>query len=160
MDRYKKSFLLYNQLRKNEQLEKAQFIRWLIKPKFTDKILDVGCGTGISMSVFIKNNEIIGLDKSEAMLKLNPYKKVLGCAENLPFKDESFDIVISVTCAQNFSSIHKALKEMKRVSKKVVAISILSRSKKLKTLKNAVAKYFKNYEEYKINVDLLFICNK
>jgi ubiquinone/menaquinone biosynthesis C-methylase UbiE len=160
MDRYKKSFLLYNRLRENEQLEKTQFIKWLIKPKPADKILDVGCGTGISMSVFAKNNRIIGLDKSEAMLKLNPYKKVLGCAENLPFKDKSFDIVISVTCAQNFSSIHKALKEMKRVSKKVVAISILSRSKKLKVLKNAVAKYFKNYEEYKINVDVLFICSK
>jgi ubiquinone/menaquinone biosynthesis C-methylase UbiE len=151
---------LYNRLRENEQLEKTQFIKWLIKPKPADKILDVGCGTGISMSVFAKNNRIIGLDKSEAMLKLNPYKKVLGCAENLPFKDKSFDIVISVTCAQNFSSIHKALKEMKRVSKKVVAISILSRSKKLKVLKNAVAKYFKNYEEYKINVDVLFICSK
>jgi len=160
MDKYNDSSLIYQSLRKTEQLEKAEFIKWLIKPKPTDKILDVGCGTGISMSVFGKDQTIVGIDKSKAMLKLNPYKTLLANAEELPLKNQEFDIVISVTSAQNFSSIHKAVKEMKRVSKRIVAISILSRSKKLKVLKNAISKNFKDYKEYKINVDTLFLCKK
>jgi len=160
MDGYNESFLVYNRLREDEQLEKARFIKWLVAPKSKDKILDVGCGTGLSTSVFAKDGEIIGIDKSREMLRLNPYKTILGLAECLPFGDGTFDIVISVTSAQNFSSIHKAIREMKRVSKKIVAVSILSRSRKLKVLKNAVSKCFKEYKEYKINVDTLFLCVK
>ncbi len=160
MDSYDASSLIYNRLRRAEQLEKAHFIKWLVKPTASDKVLDVGCGTGISTSVFVKTSEVIGIDKNESMLKLNPYKNIKGSAENLPFKDEAFDIIVSVTCAQNFSSIHKAIREMKRVSKRIVAVSILSRSKKLKVLRNAVFKYFKDYKEYKINVDTLFLCIK
>ncbi len=146
----------YDSFRKEEQLEKARFVKTLLNPKKEDTILDVGCGTGISMSLF--DSHVYGIDPSEKMLKHNPFPSEQGKAEELPFPDNSFDYVISITAAQNFSDVEKAVKEIKRVTKKAAVITILSKSKKLPKLRDALSNYFTQVDEYQLKIDTVFYC--
>ncbi|MFA4886650.1 MAG: class I SAM-dependent methyltransferase [Candidatus Nanoarchaeia archaeon] len=143
----------YNELYEEEQLEKLNFIKTLLKVKKTDKLLDVGCGTGISTNYF--KCKAIGVDPSSEMIKLSKGDLRVACAESLPFKDQSFDIVISITAIQNFTNIKKAVKEMKRVLKPKgkLIITILKRSKKVSEIKLLL----KEFKVYEIEKDLVFM---
>jgi len=99
---------------------------------FTDarkgsKILDIATGTGKQAFAFAKQgHEVIGIDLSEAMLKVankkNRYGNVrfeVADATNLPFEDNSFDVsCVSFGLHDMPLTIReKALKEMVRVTK-------------------------------------------
>ena len=91
----------YNELHWNEQLHKLNVIKSYldkneIKIDSNIKILDVGCGTGIAQDFFEKNYnaDTFGIDPSEGLLEHNNYQCMLGEAENMPFEDGEFDIVI------------------------------------------------------------------
>ena len=124
MEYYNKIAKGYNELHKQEQLKKINIIKKLIKPK--PLALDIGAGTGISSKPF----KAIALDPSINMLKQYKGIKIVAKAENLPFKDNTFNTIISVT-ALHHSDIKKSLKEIKRVSKKdaKISITILKKSK-------------------------------
>ena len=84
-------------------------------------ILDVGCGTGGNLTLF--NGFVVGLDISSQALELAQKRKpdaVLcrGEAENLPFKDESFDLVLALDLLEHLPDDIKGLSEMYRVLKK------------------------------------------
>ena len=91
------------------------------------KILDVGTGTGKQAFAFAKKGyDVIGIDLSEAMLKVankkNKYENVkfeVADATNLPFEDNSFDVsCVSFALHDMPLTIReKALKEMVRVTK-------------------------------------------
>lgn len=108
-----------------------------IKPEFDithfESILDVGCGTGaLSKLLSEKGLKVTGVDPSTGMLSqaskrlenedIELIKIILG--ENLPFLDNSFDIVISSYVAHGLSPIDriKLYEEMKRVSKEYVIL--------------------------------------
>ena len=67
------------------------------------RILDIGCGKGFLLYEFMKlypKLEIFGLDISKYALnnskeEIKPYLRV-GDANNLPWDDNSFDLVISI----------------------------------------------------------------
>ena len=124
MEYYNKIAKGYNELHKEEQLKKIKIIKQNIKIK--QPVLDIGAGTGISSEPF----KAIALDPAINMLKQYKGKKVVGKAENLPFKDNTFNTIISVT-ALHHTNIKKALKEIKRVATKdaQIAITILKKSK-------------------------------
>jgi len=99
---------------------------------FTDarngsKILDVATGTGKQAFAFAKKGyDVIGIDLSEAMLKVahkkNKYGNVkfeVADATNLPFEDNSFDVsCVSFGLHDMPLTIReKALKEMVRITK-------------------------------------------
>jgi ubiquinone/menaquinone biosynthesis C-methylase UbiE len=78
--------------------EKGKFLSLL--PEIKDKkILDVGAGTGrVSLPLVLSGAQVTALDISEKILELLKRKNkkittVVGEAENLPFENESFDIV-------------------------------------------------------------------
>jgi len=112
----------YEKARRPYPKEAFEFLKSKLINK-NPKILDLGCGTGISTRQLVKVGEVIGCDPDVRMLraaKLNKWpgniKYVVGRADKLPFKDESFDIVSA------FSSFHwfdnkKSIKEIKRVLK-------------------------------------------
>lgn len=91
----------------------------------TDKILELGCGDGLNIKILrsLGINYIIGIDISKFLLKLakknNPNVKfILASAENLPFKDNQFDIILAdsvlyhlIDSAQSFSEIKRILKK-------------------------------------------------
>ena len=94
--------------------------------KAGDKILDVGCGKGFllyEMLLIEPGLQINGLDISEYAIKnckpeISDYLKQ-GNANNLPYEDNYFDLVISLNTIHNLYTydLEKALKEIKRVSK-------------------------------------------
>ena len=96
----------YDELHKQEQLNKLKIINSNIKIHKSSKLLDVGCGSGVSSNF---KCFAVGIDPSMELLKLNKNKmKILEIAEALPFKDRSFDYVICITAMHNFSDIKKS----------------------------------------------------
>jgi len=95
------------------------------------KVLDVGSGMGRTSKLIHELNPILdiaAIDISEESLKkLPPYiKKKKASALNLPFDNNSFDLVYSVGCLHHTPDAQKGFKECSRVLKKggglVVAI--------------------------------------
>jgi len=137
----------YNELHKEEQIKKLNIIKKNLK--IIPPLLDVGCGTGISTNFFKVKS--IGIDNCKEMIK-GVKNLQYAEAEKLPFKDNTFNTVISVTAFHNFKNMEKALKEILRVSKNNnICITYLKRSKKLPQFKNLIKKYmkFKEIEEEK-----------
>lgn len=158
----------YNELHKEEQLKKLKIILEeikILKIKPT-KTLDVGCGTGISSNL---PGKVKGIDPSKELI--NIAKKTtnnsntsfqVGEAESLPFKDFEFDLVISLTAAQNFNSIKKAIEEIKRVSKNnaTIIVSILKKSKKVDELKKELSKNLNIKKTIEEDKDIIYITKK
>jgi len=154
MEYYNKISKSYNKLHKEEQLKKIKIIKKYLKKPY-GFLLDIGAGTGISTKPFIKDSTIaIALDPSEKMLKKYKGTKELGKAEELPFKNNTFDTIISVT-ALHHTNLKQAIKEIKRVAKPKaqIAISFLKKSKKLKEAK----KLLKKFDQIEEDKDVIFI---
>ena len=97
-------------------------------PKRTDHVLEVAAGTcicGCTIAPYV--NHVICLDMTPAMLSvgkdtaekkhLDNMSFVLGDSMELPFLDNSFDIVFSRLAFHHFPDIEQPFKEMKRVLK-------------------------------------------
>lgn len=90
------------------------------------KILDIGCGKGFLLYDFLKvipDAEVYGIDISQYAID-NSKEEVrdqlqVGNATNLPWKDDTFDLVISITTLHNLHAydLDQALREMQRVGK-------------------------------------------
>jgi ubiquinone/menaquinone biosynthesis C-methylase UbiE len=116
-----------------------------------EKILDAGCGTGIfTLDYLAQGAEVVGLDISEPMLRLAkekaagyPFSIVKGDMLYLPFKDNAFDKVVSVTALEFIADGRKAVDELFRVTRpggRIVAATLNSLSawaarRRAKTLK-------------------------
>jgi len=146
----------YNELHGEEQLKKLEIIKKKIEIKSSDKVLDVGCGTGLSS---ILGGVITGIDPSAELLKQAKCKTVCASAEEIPFKDNSFDIVVSVTAIQNFTDIKKGLEEIKRVGKDKFALSFLKKSEKREKILVLLNNVFGQGEVFEEDKDLIFIKN-
>ena len=102
----------------------ARRIKKIYKLKNNAKILDVGCAKGFLVKDLVDIGlDAYGLDISEYAIK-NSHKDVagrihLGNANKLPFKDNTFDFVISLNTLHNLekNDCKVALKEITRVSK-------------------------------------------
>jgi demethylmenaquinone methyltransferase/2-methoxy-6-polyprenyl-1,4-benzoquinol methylase len=95
------------------------------KPK---SILDIATGTGDLAILFAESEakRIVGLDISVGMLEVGKQKikqlklderieMIVGDSENLPFSDESFDVVTVSFGIRNFETLEKGLREILRV---------------------------------------------
>lgn len=94
--------------------------------KAGSKVLDVGCGKGyllFDLTKVVPGIEVHGIDVSPYALA-NAKEEIkdclqLGNATALPFADNEFDLVISLTTLHNLHNydLEKALKEVERVGK-------------------------------------------
>ena len=90
------------------------------------KILDIGCGKGYLLYDFLKvipHAEIFGIDISDYAIA-NCKSEIrdslqVGNATNLPWPDNSFDLVISITTLHNLYAydLDLSLREIERVGK-------------------------------------------
>ena len=90
------------------------------------RILDVGCGKGFLLYEFsqiLPNCEVVGIDISEYAIEnakdeVRPNLQVAP-AQSLPFEDDCFDLVYSITTLHNLflPDLISALKEMMRVGR-------------------------------------------
>ena len=148
----------YNELHGEEQRNKARIIKDNIKINKNTKLLDVGCGTGISSDF---DCFVIGIDSSPGLLAQNNNAfRVLGSAENLPFRNDSFDYVISVTAMHNFKDIVKSINEMKRVGKENFVFSILKKSQKFDGVIKIIKENFKIEKSIVEEKDMILFCKK
>jgi SAM-dependent methyltransferase len=124
-------------------------------------ILDIGCAKGFMLHDFmlkIPGMRVAGIDISEYCLQnaistAAPFIS-LGCCSNLPFKDQSFDLSISIATIHNLpiKGVERALHEIVRVTKnnafvKVNGYSTEAEKKRLYSW-NLVAETILHQEEW------------
>ncbi len=86
-------------------------------------VLDIGCGTGALLSIIAKDVDVklAGIDISPNMIRVANERLgqkadlKVGDAENLPWLDNTFDIVTSTNAFHHFPNPRIAVKEMMRV---------------------------------------------
>ena len=95
----------------------------IIGPKPGIKILDIAAGTGTSTRPLVDAGaDVIAVDFSAGMINVGKkrnkdIKFVQGDALNLPFEDNSFDVITISFGLRNTSNINLALKDALRVTK-------------------------------------------
>ena len=85
------------------------------------KILDVGCGTGGNLEMLKKFGAAEGVDVSDDALEFCQSKGLTvhkGLAEELPFADESFDVVTALDVIEHLDDDIAGLREMFRILRK------------------------------------------
>jgi demethylmenaquinone methyltransferase/2-methoxy-6-polyprenyl-1,4-benzoquinol methylase len=110
----------------------------LAKVQSGDRALDLCCGTGdIALALARKGAETTGLDFSEKMLEvaatrqrnfksqISNLKFIQGDAQQIPFPENSFDIVTVGYGLRNLASWERGLEEMLRVAKPGARLVVL-----------------------------------
>jgi ubiquinone/menaquinone biosynthesis C-methylase UbiE len=146
----------YNELYEEEQQKKIARIKREISHKPGDYVLDLGSGTGF---FDFPCCTVIRLDPSIQLLKCASGIKVLAKAENMPFPDSLFDLLVSVTALQNFEDINLAIAEIRRVTKPVapVVLTFLKRSQKKTAICAAIEKNFLVCRKIEEDKDIIYI---
>jgi len=102
----------------------------LLDPHKNECILDVGCGTGLfTQDILLSGARIAGLDISFPMLLQaakkaaeQPFTPVAGDMTCLPFPDERFDKVYSMTALEFVADETQAVDELNRVARRGATI--------------------------------------
>lgn len=107
-----------------------------IAPQPNQAILDVGCGTGWAVAEIghrAPKTKVCGIDLSPEMIRLAERKRdgakniefKVGDAENIPYPDGTFDVIMCTSSFHHYPSPLNALEEFKRVLKKSGRIYLL-----------------------------------
>lgn len=114
--------------RYDERYAELQSVKYrtIIKylPEQAGCILDLGCGTGLLLEKLRKRRGlVVGVDASKGMLKRAKSRGkgprlVLADADSLPFRNDVFDCVVSVTLLQNMPDPARTVRELERVLRK------------------------------------------
>jgi len=103
-----------------------------IKDLSPNAILDAGCGEGFTMNKLIQlkiGKKVEGVEYSEESIffgkKLFPKLSIKqGSVYELPYKDNSFDLVLCTEVLEHLEEPSKALREILRVSKEYLLITV------------------------------------
>lgn len=109
----------------------ATYLAQRANPQLGESVLDIACGTGIVarniapriglQGIVIgldANPDMIGMARTAAKKEHLPIEWYTSPAEQLPFPDEHFDLILCQFGLMFFTDKHAALKEMYRVLKK------------------------------------------
>jgi ubiquinone/menaquinone biosynthesis C-methylase UbiE len=122
----------YDELYGEEQIGKVEGISHI----GGNSVLDVGCGTSI-LTRRLKAGFRVGIDSSKGMVlkgRAPGIRYVVGLAERLPFKNGSFDHVVSVSVVQDVENPRQVLAEMARVGGKITVSAPMKSKINLKNL--------------------------
>lgn len=105
-------------------LEK-EFYKRIIQPKRGEKVLDVGCGTGSTLSMLAETDaDLWGIDISETAVEIakkrgigNPEQIICASADPLPFSENKFDYILALGVIEHFPSIPSIVAEIRRCLK-------------------------------------------
>ncbi len=135
---------IYNKIpksydRANALISFFQDIKWrtrlisnVMKISEPETILDVACGKGelTYLIKHLKKTYVVMTDYSENMLNMSIVDgiKVLASFNNLPFRDNSFDSVMSTFALHAADNIEDVIKEMVRVSNGTIGVIAMGKS--------------------------------
>ncbi|MGZ6540273.1 MAG: class I SAM-dependent methyltransferase [Bacteroidia bacterium] len=134
----------------NEKNRVMQYLSYL-KINNGDKVIEISIGTGRNIKYLNPTADFYGVDISFEMLKQCQRKMkqlnreivlIQAEAENLPIKDESFDIVFSAGGFNFFNDPGKAVLEMLRIAKDRARLLITDETEKLR-LKYSKSEFYK-----------------
>jgi ubiquinone/menaquinone biosynthesis C-methylase UbiE len=150
----------YEELHSEEQLKKVALIKGKLELKKSDKLLDVGCGTGLTTEPW--SCERYGVDPAKQLLakarNKDEIEYKLAPAEDIPYDDNTFDVVISITAIQNFADVRKGLSEIKRVGKDRFVLSFLKKSAKKREIDKLIREMFDVSEVVEEEKDMIYFC--
>ncbi|MEM6721099.1 MAG: class I SAM-dependent methyltransferase [Bacteroidota bacterium] len=128
---YSKIAETYNESKTRHSIAPDVHISGILRKKKHIKVLDVGCGTGNYLfrqqEYFSEKGSVewFGIEPSEDMLHVlkgnledDSITVKLAAAEDIPFKDFTFDYIICNHSYHHFIDKHKAFSEIYRVLKK------------------------------------------
>lgn len=153
----------YKELYHNEQIKKINLIKHHF-PK-EGKIIDLGAGDGVLNHFLSKNIQLISLDISKELLKLNPNKKenkILASILDMPFEKETFDFAFSFTAVQDTQDPKKAFGEVCRILKNNgrFIISFLKISNKSQIIIETIKQNFKIITKIEEEKDFIYVLEK
>ena len=151
---------LYDDYRKDRYKHFEQFSRLGINPDSLSgkNCLDVGCGLGRLSEICLgRANYVFGVDLSEAVLEAarlirsKRFLPVQASADDMPLKDNSFDLVYCWGVLHHTENPSKTLSEMWRVLKPggTLVIWVYGRNK-FYLKRSLLAKYFSELDEYEM----------
>jgi len=83
-------------------------------------VLEVGCGRGLLAKELAKSNDVVASDivlpNDLKKTKSKHLRFVEANIEELPFKDNSFDYVVTTHTLEHVQNIHKSISELRRVA--------------------------------------------
>lgn len=105
------------------KVREASLIWHSLSPKENELICDVGCGDGIcDYEMAKKGVDAVGLDMTQSRIsyarslaKNASVTFIVGSAEDLPFRESSFDKMICVSAIEHIEDDEAVLNEMNRV---------------------------------------------
>ncbi len=125
----------FDQVRKRHYLDlEIKLLMDMLKLGKGQRILDIGCGTGISLEPLMgRGLNLTGIDPSIYMLDFaskrlgNKVDIHRGSAEDLPFDDNAFDSAFFFTSLEFTDRPAKAIEEACRVAKDTVIICVMNK---------------------------------
>ncbi len=104
---------------------RRKLLQWGLKSALKgggpQRILDMGCGTGLNERVLRQFGEVTSADQSDEALRFTRSRGVqqLVCcsAEQLPFSRDSFDVITALDVLEHITEDNQALTELMRVLK-------------------------------------------
>ncbi len=127
-----------------------------------NKVLDIGSGGGyIALEIKKHNNGVTCLDlqpQAIADAKKKGLKGVVGKAQSLPFKDNTFDVVFMAEVIEHFLDTQKALMEVRRVLKRNGTIIITTPN--FNSFRDRILLLFGKLQAYAYHVDHVKLFNK
>src|SRR3972149_5017020 len=115
--------------------QEFRLLRAMLGPRPGEPLLAVGCGTGYFTRRFAADGEcrVTGLDIDcswagyAASQSAGKYAYVCGTAIELPFRNGTFDLAVSVAALCFVTDQRRGIREMLRVTKRRFAIGLLHR---------------------------------
>ncbi len=148
----------YNELHGAEQRRKlSSLLAVATLPDGT--VLDVGCGTAHLSTYFL---DYVGVDPSQPLLDQAPSNTKVVCArgEDLPFDDNSFPVVVSLTALHNYDDWHLGIDELFRVCSHTALVGVLKKSAEHDAIVSYVRERFSVIHELSDQHDLLLVLHK
>jgi len=134
----------YDRVRADETTDREFWLRGLAELgglRNGERVLDLGAGTGRFAKLLCPTNRVVAIDSSEAMLTVarpkGPFECVRGDGHRLPFRAHAFDLTMAVMVLHHLGDYASALRDVARVSHRVVVATSDMATRRLGILEEA-----------------------